>query len=61
MLEKKQICDLFEQAIQERQYIAFFQPQYNQSTGMMIGAEALVRWRHPELGLIPPSVFIPVL
>lgn len=61
MLEKKQICDLFEQAIQEGQYIAFFQPQYNQSTGMMIGAEALVRWRHPELGLIPPSVFIPVL
>ena len=61
MLEKKQICDLFEQAIQEEQYIAFFQPQYNQSTGMMIGAEALVRWRHPELGLIPPSVFIPVL
>lgn len=61
MLDEKQICDLFNQAIEERQYIAYFQPQYNQSTGTMIGAEALVRWNHPEEGLVAPGNFIPAL
>jgi diguanylate cyclase (GGDEF)-like protein/PAS domain S-box-containing protein len=38
----------------------FFQPIVESATGAMIGAEALVRWRHPERGLVPPFEFIPV-
>lgn len=37
------------------------QPQYELNTHKMIGAEALVRWNHPTLGVLSPSVFIPVL
>ena len=36
------------------------QPQYNHATGMLIGAEALVRWRHPERGLVSPGLFVPI-
>ena len=42
------------------QFEVWFQPQYNHATGALIGAEALVRWRHPKNGLIPPAAFIPV-
>ena len=37
-----------------------YQPQFDIKTGLVIGAEALLRWHHPELGIIPPSEFIPV-
>lgn len=36
-----------------------FQPQFDIASGKLIGAEALCRWHHPRLGLIPPSLFIP--
>lgn len=51
----------FENAIKEKQFVAYFQPQYNHSTGMMIGAEALARWIHPERGMVSPGIFIPAL
>ncbi|MGA9987965.1 MAG: EAL domain-containing protein [Terriglobales bacterium] len=35
-------------------------PQVDLATGKIIGAEALLRWRHPELGLVPPNKFIPI-
>jgi diguanylate cyclase (GGDEF)-like protein len=38
----------------------YFQPKVNAQTGAMIGAEALVRWRHPKRGLIAPAEFIPL-
>jgi diguanylate cyclase (GGDEF)-like protein/PAS domain S-box-containing protein len=37
-----------------------FQPQFDLNSGRVLGAEALLRWRHPEQGLIPPARFIPV-
>jgi len=37
-----------------------FQPQVELATGRVVGLEALLRWKHPEKGLIPPDVFIPV-
>nr|WP_284047501.1 EAL domain-containing protein [Guyparkeria hydrothermalis] len=40
---------------------AYLQPQIDPVSGRVIGAEALVRWRHPEHGLLSPGVFIPVL
>lgn len=46
-------------AIKENEFEAYFQPKIDASTQKVIGLEALIRWRHPELGLIPPAKFIP--
>lgn len=46
-------------AIKEGEFEAYFQPKIDASTEKVIGLEALIRWRHPELGLIPPAKFIP--
>ena len=46
--------------INKGQFEVWFQPQYNHESGALIGAEALVRWRHPVRGLIPPIEFIPI-
>jgi EAL domain-containing protein (putative c-di-GMP-specific phosphodiesterase class I)/ActR/RegA family two-component response regulator len=51
------IFDLAE-AISNDQLVVYFQPQIDFSTSELIGAEALVRWQHPEHGLIPPDAFI---
>lgn len=44
----------------QNQLVLHYQPQIELSTGHVLGAEALVRWQHPELGLIPPDEFIPI-
>ncbi len=38
----------------------FYQPKIDVATGKVIGAEALMRWHHPERGMVPPAVFIPI-
>lgn len=48
-------------AILERQYLMYLQPKYSIEKNEIIGAEALVRWRHPERGMIYPDQFIPVI
>jgi len=60
LLGAHEITGIMRKALRERQFVAYYQPQYNHTTGMMVGAEALVRWLHPEKGLIPPGQFIPV-
>jgi diguanylate cyclase (GGDEF)-like protein len=47
-------------AIQQDQFEVYFQPKIAIATGQVVGAEALVRWNHPELGVISPVDFIPV-
>ncbi len=47
-------------AIDRHQFEVFYQPKVDGATGHMTGVEALVRWRHPELGLVSPAKFIPV-
>ncbi len=46
-------------AISREELILHYQPQVSLSTGKITGLEALVRWQHPERGLIPPNAFIP--
>src|SRR5579863_7293475 len=47
-------------AIDAHQLVLHYQPQVSVSTQQVIGYEALVRWNHPELGMRPPSEFIPI-
>ena len=47
-------------AIARDEFILHYQPQVDLTTGALIGFEALVRWQHPQRGLVPPGEFIPV-
>ena len=47
--------------LKKNEFVFFLQPRYELNTRKVIGAEALVRWNHPTLGVISPAVFIPVL
>jgi diguanylate cyclase (GGDEF)-like protein/PAS domain S-box-containing protein len=48
-------------ALERHEFELFYQPQVNLLDGRLIGAEALIRWRHPTRGLVPPGAFIPVV
>ncbi|MGG3797860.1 EAL domain-containing protein [Metabacillus fastidiosus] len=48
------------QAIDQEQFILYYQPQIDVKTQKMIGVEALIRWEHPTLGMVPPNEFIPL-
>jgi len=47
--------------LKKNEFVFFLQPRYELNTRKVIGAEALIRWNHPTLGVISPAVFIPVL
>ncbi|MEG3935125.1 MULTISPECIES: EAL domain-containing protein [unclassified Microcoleus] len=47
-------------ALNKSEFVLYYQPQINLNTGKIVGMEALIRWEHPERGLIPPDRFIPL-
>lgn len=47
-------------ALDQGEFVLHYQPQIDLSTGAVVGAEALIRWNHPERGFLPPNQFIPV-
>ena len=47
-------------AIENGEMLLHFQPQVETATGSVVGAEALIRWQHPEYGLVPPVEFVPI-
>lgn len=51
---------MLRRAITHKQLQVYYQPQVEIRSGVIIGAEALLRWHHPDEGMIPPSQFIPV-
>jgi diguanylate cyclase (GGDEF)-like protein len=55
-----QVEDDLSQALQENEFELYFQPQFDLKTNQVFGAEALIRWNHPEKGLIFPNDFIPL-
>lgn len=58
---RKFIEENMQTAINERQFMMYLQPKYSIAKNEIVGAEALVRWRHPERGMIYPNEFIPIL
>lgn len=47
-------------ALEQEELRVYYQPVHDLSSGQMIGVEALVRWQHPQRGLVPPGEFIPI-
>jgi diguanylate cyclase (GGDEF)-like protein/PAS domain S-box-containing protein len=60
MQERMRIETGLRNALGNGELLLHYQPKYAIEDGKIIGAEALVRWRHPERGLVPPSEFIPL-
>jgi diguanylate cyclase (GGDEF)-like protein/PAS domain S-box-containing protein len=53
--------DRIRQALADREFVVYYQPKVNMRTGVVIGAEALIRWVHPVRGLLLPQEFLPVI
>jgi len=47
------------QALRRGEFVLHYQPKVNMRSGEVIGAEALIRWQHPDKGLLPPAAFLP--
>lgn len=60
LLREQEITDNMESALAKKQFVVYFQPKYSVENNRLAGAEALVRWNHPEWGLLPPAEFIPL-
>jgi diguanylate cyclase (GGDEF)-like protein len=52
--------DRLRTALERREFLIHYQPQFDLTRGRIIGAEALLRWKHPELGLVSPGHFLPI-
>lgn len=48
-------------ALAQNEFVLYYQPKVNMRSGQVIGAEALIRWQHPEKGLVAPAEFLPVI
>ncbi|MFI8715953.1 putative bifunctional diguanylate cyclase/phosphodiesterase [Brevibacillus brevis] len=60
LAKKLQLERELRKALDEKQFTLHYQPKIHLQTGQIIGMEALIRWDHPDLGLIPPIQFIPI-
>ncbi|MBF0283227.1 MAG: EAL domain-containing protein [Magnetococcales bacterium] len=59
-VKKLSLEQALRRALERNEFMVFYQPQVEVETGRMIGVEALIRWKNPELGLISPAQFIPL-
>lgn len=60
ILAEQEIENNMERALAENQFYIVIQPKFNPNTRKIVGGETLVRWKHPEKGIISPGLFIPV-
>ena len=54
-VERQSLEDGLRHAMERQEFVLHYQPKINLETGAIIGVEALIRWRHPERGLVPPG------
>jgi diguanylate cyclase (GGDEF)-like protein/PAS domain S-box-containing protein len=59
--QHRQEMDRIRRALEDKEFRLHFQPKVNIRNGAVIGAEALIRWQHPEQGLLPPAKFLPAI
>lgn len=60
LAKDQEIINDMNTALEQNQFVVYFQPKYSLKTDLPAGAEALVRWEHPAKGMISPGAFIPV-
>lgn len=60
MLREQEVLNSMERALKEEQFVVYYQPKYDLQHNRIGGAEALVRWIHPEFGFMNPGMFIPL-
>ncbi len=60
ILERLSLENDLRHGLERQEFLVYYQPQVNSRTGAVLGAEALVRWQHPERGLVVPDQFIPL-
>ena len=60
-LDSAELAGELYEGIQKKQFEVYYQPVADAKTGMIASAEALIRWNHPEKGMISPGIFIPAL
>jgi diguanylate cyclase (GGDEF)-like protein len=58
---QRENLDNIRTALDRQQFVLYYQPKVNMSTGEVIGVEALIRWQHPVRGLVPPLDFLPAI
>jgi diguanylate cyclase (GGDEF)-like protein len=59
-VERQFVEEGLRRALDRQEFVLHYQPKVNLESGTVIGAEALIRWRHPDRGLVPPSQFVPI-
>jgi diguanylate cyclase (GGDEF)-like protein len=59
-IQRQSIGDI-SSAIERREFVLHYQPKVNMRTGEVMGAEALIRWQHPDRGIVPPLEFLPAI
>ena len=53
--------DHIRRALINHEFVLYYQPKVNMTTGAVVGAEALIRWNHPQRGLLAPGLFLPII
>tara|TARA_R110001583_G_scaffold12423_1_gene55212 strand:- start:204 stop:2450 length:2247 start_codon:yes stop_codon:yes gene_type:complete len=59
-IRRKSIENIRE-AFEKNEFVLYYQPKVNMKTNEVVGAEALIRWKHPQLGILPPDAFLPII
>jgi diguanylate cyclase (GGDEF)-like protein/PAS domain S-box-containing protein len=61
MKHQRESLEQIRTALDQDEFVLFYQPKVNMKSGAVVGVEALIRWRHPQRGLLPPAAFLPII